>query len=789
MSKKYRKVLLLLFFSLVALTFLFPLAVKKNTIVFPTDLLLTNKPWYFPRQTLIKNPYMQDSITQLFPWKHLVFESFQQHMIPFWNPYQGMGVPFMASMKPMVFYPLNLLYLLGEVNAWNALLLSQLFLSMLFMYLLSREFKLGVFPSVLTSFAFAFSSLMVGVLEFGSEGHVLLWLPLLVLLAKKYADKQKGMNLFFLGLIVTTSIFAGQLQYTGYELLLLVGFVLFYCRSLKVDYSSYFFLLGSIFLGIGVGSIQLIPGFEMFASSLRGLEHSREIFSRGLIEPYQLFRLFAPDFFGNPVSRDATIAYIETSGYFGIIPLFFSFYAMIACRKNMLVRFFSVTFFIAMLLSVKGVGEIPYLLKIPLLSSAEADRIFSLVLFSGAILSGFGFSQFLKKEGSKKIIIILFTFTLVFAAGVGIKAGTIFHSKEAMVTFLDEIRYPLVIFIVFFTASFVYILQKKKTVILYVVFSIFVVGLTFLDLFKMGYHFLTFSDRKFLYPQSPLITFIQKNTQKTLDRTFGLTEPEIGTYLNIYSLEVYNPLYLKRSGEVLNALQGKLNAPLPVNKYILTGENKELKQTIDFLGVSWIVTYQYDDPALIYFKDRTMKDNFTQIYHDNQYAAYKNKSAYPRFGLYYDFQTFKDDKSILKILSDQTINLRKTLLMEEKPPVTLTSGQGSAKLLGSTVNTQTFLVNTDKPAFFYISDTYFPGWRATVNNKEVKIYRANYNFRAILVPKGKSILKFSYIPDGFMLGITMSILSLILLSVISLLNNLERRKTLAVRLGHRLFRR
>src|SRR6185437_7212556 len=119
-SLLYHLSVLVVFFAL-TLIYLFPLL--QGLILLPLDMLVSNyNPWYIPGQILVKNPYMQDSIIQLFPWKHLVYQAFHNGIIPFWNPYQLMGMPFMAGMKPMVFYPLNILFLLHEVQAWNALL-------------------------------------------------------------------------------------------------------------------------------------------------------------------------------------------------------------------------------------------------------------------------------------------------------------------------------------------------------------------------------------------------------------------------------------------------------------------------------------------------------------------------------------------------------------------------------------------------------------------------------------------------------------------------------------------
>src|SRR4030066_2542500 len=100
---------------------------------------------------------MQDSIVQMYPWRHLVFESLTNGIIPFWNPYQFMGAPFLASMKPLVFYPANILFVFGEMLSWNMLLYLQIFLSLFFFFLLAREFKISIIPAMLSAFAFGLS--------------------------------------------------------------------------------------------------------------------------------------------------------------------------------------------------------------------------------------------------------------------------------------------------------------------------------------------------------------------------------------------------------------------------------------------------------------------------------------------------------------------------------------------------------------------------------------------------------------------------------------------------------
>jgi hypothetical protein len=59
----------------------------------------------------------------------------------------------------------------------------------------------------------------------------------------------------------------------------------------------------------------------------------------------------------------------------------------------------------------------------------------------------------------------------------------------------------------------------------------------------------------------------------------------------------------------------------------------------------------------------------------------------------------------------------------------------------------------DSPGILYWSDGYDKGWRAYIDGKEVPIYRANINFKAINIPAGNSNISFTYKPFLFMIGL------------------------------------
>jgi uncharacterized membrane protein YfhO len=44
--------------------------------------------------------------------------------------------------------------------------------------------------------------------------------------------------------------------------------------------------------------------------------------------------------------------------------------------------------------------------------------------------------------------------------------------------------------------------------------------------------------------------------------------------------------------------------------------------------------------------------------------------------------------------------------------------------------------------FLVLTDSYYPTWHAKIDGKETQIYLTDYNFRGIIVPKGKHVVQF-----------------------------------------------
>ena len=93
---------------------------------------------------------------------------------------------------------------------------------------------------------------------------------------------------------------------------------------------------------------------------------------------------------------------------------------------------------------------------------------------------------------------------------------------------------------------------------------------------------------------------------------------------------------------------------------------------------------------------------------------------------------------------------------------TLQAGAGAATIVSYAPNEVTLSVSGERPGLLFVSEIYHPSWRASVDGKEVPIYRMNVAFRAVPMPAGQHELVFRYRSSELWIGGTTSAATLLL---------------------------
>jgi hypothetical protein len=93
------------------------------------------------------------------------------------------------------------------------------------------------------------------------------------------------------------------------------------------------------------------------------------------------------------------------------------------------------------------------------------------------------------------------------------------------------------------------------------------------------------------------------------------------------------------------------------------------------------------------------------------------------------------------------VDPRRTVLLENAPAGAPDgAGTGAARILRYQ-NTD-IAIEADAPGggFVVLNDVWHPWWRATVDDKPADILKANVLFRAVVVPPGKHVVRFTFHP-------------------------------------------
>lgn len=686
----------------------------------------------------VKNNAMPDIIGQIYPWRYFSINMLKTGQIPFWNPYSFSGNPHLANYQSAAFSPLNFLFFIFPfIDAWSIAVLLQPFLAGVFTYFLMREFKVSKEGSIISSIAFMFCGFIVVWMAYGTMSLAVSFLPLSLLALEKSFKKINSVWLLILSLSIAFSFFSGHFQTSLYFLIFTGIFLIFKIIQTK-DIQKTFPILVSIILGIIISLIQILPSIEFYLYSVRS-----EIFiSKEIGIPFHyLVTIFSPDFFGNPVTRNDWFGYYaEWSSFIGIIPLILSLFALIG-KKRVLPIFFFCAGVLFLLLAVNSpISNLIGFLKIPVLSTSNPTRIIFLFSFSFAVLAGFGLDNlkelFLKKEFKKIIPPFLIIGLLLMLIWILLLTSNIMPLDKAQIA-----KRNLILPSLLFAGSIIAIsfsIINKKLILLSIFYLLFSVSF---DSFRFVQKWMPFDPKELVFANIPIIDAIKKNIG--YGRYFG----NLGDQVNYYgfsSIEGYDPLYISRYGEFIqSASSGKfMKAERSVVKIDRNG--KYINRVLDLLGVSLIFHPRADTNQGWAYPVWKNKERYTVIYKDDKFELYKNNSIIPRASLFYDYEVILKKEDILKRFYNDQFDFRNKVIVEEDINLDKKLGNGSVKIVEYSPNKIKIEVQTNKKAILFLSDNYYPGWKAKLNGEEVKIHRTNYTFRGVIVPKGKSIVEFYY---------------------------------------------
>ncbi len=683
----------------------------------------------------------RDIFTYNFPLQVFARETLIKGEITFWNPYFYAGIPFLADIISVLFYPLSiLLHIFSYSEAIRLFILLHHLLIIFIFYIFCRSLCLKAFSSLIGAIIIGFTGITVSLMTvFTFLGGVFLFLVGVLLLEEIY--KRKRFNLdwaILVGFCVTFMFLSAAPEVLIF--FILFGFTFICSIKKKEDRIKISLFLGVAFILMGLFSaFQVLPFVEFVNLSTRGDFLTYANATNWSFELKEIFRFFISNSMQHMEFYSKLIGQVYIKNlYMGILPILMGGGSYFFLKKGTL---WKRLIFLSFILS-PGKNFPSYYLCYRYLPFFGKIRypvkflILSLVGFS--ILACKCFEKLTRLHFQKKL-----------------------QTSPPKNTFLTkQILLALVIIVI--------------------IFDLFISNMNYDPLLK---------DKRLFFEKPLILSYLKR------DKNFWriLISPQTNTWLNLIAVPYlsyadrlqFTKNYLRFNLSMLEKVyntEGWLSLTIrDYNKFMDTIKNQPApslsRNLIDFLGIKYIVSRNYLNEKGFSLKK---EDKFVKIY--------ENKNSLPHTFLVPTAKILIKDRILNYLLSNE-FDPRKEVVIEK--PIsgfriprrirlrrTLRGGQDSGdrrqkagdrytmqdarcQILKYEPNEVKIKCYLERRGWLVLSDTYYPGWKVYINGIKHKIYKANYCFRAVYLNKGYNFVIFKYIPMSFCIGLWVSLISLI----------------------------
>jgi hypothetical protein len=201
------------------------------------------------------------------------------------------------------------------------------------------------------------------------------------------------------------------------------------------------------------------------------------------------------------------------------------------------------------------------------------------------------------------------------------------------------------------------------------------------------------------------------------------------------------------------ALMERLHLPpyIPQGEVVVRADSPNLR-LLDLLGTRFIV----EGPGATFGSD-SAPARFERVYDAEGVRIYRNAEAFPRAFLVDRMKVVTEPARALERLVSPDFDPRTTALLERQPPVRLTGHTGEPAGTATIVrySPDDVVVDVDAPraGILVLTDQHYPGWEAAVDGTPTEILVTDYVFRGVPVEAGTHRVVFRFVPHTFRRGL------------------------------------
>lgn len=785
-SKKYNVFIAAGGCILLLLVFFSPVIFGNRTLV-PTDILNTmTLPYSFGKTVHVQNHFLNDVVCQYYPYTYHTYTAIRSGACGYWNPYILGGYPQYALTMAGNYDITNLLMacITPFHKAYHVHLLLLFLIAGINAYLLFTYLAFSPLISFFVAACYMFNSMFITTFYFPWIFAAFVWMPLILLFVDKAWKKRTVVDTLYAGLFLGFALMAASIQTASFLFvcmgMYLVGsMITSYISSRKLLLRRCILLtIGVAVVGSAVAAVALIPTIHLFMKDLHlgGGVHSlgtpRTFMQRILGIPLAVSFMF-PDLAGTVRAYDFTKLANSTlmffNGYIGFMPLIFGLYAVKNVKKNL--------------------GTLPFLLLaffgavIPLFTPALKfvyHRFFIVYIVGICGLAAYGMKIFYAEKNMqrlmkfvKSVTVIILVYIIVFIIGnilVKLYYPAIYHYAEQFVRnhlamanmragneswyiqrvakvfqFYDLFSIRVIVSMFLYIACplvlYCYVkkwLSNKMSLIL-------IMLITISQLCLFGRLWIPMVDKNTypLYPTDKVISYLENDHSRYRVLILN-TNPK--------KHPIYRPNSLSMHGiETINGYESI--EPLHL-KYLTNGLDIDL---LRLCNVKYVITH-----SGAHLESNKMKKVITN-YHGIE--MYEIVDPYPRAFMRYKYVN-EDAETFLNNLKAHKCNTGTTVYMSGSSSREMNETGESAYSIKEEIynrNTIQYEINTQKAGCLVISNSYYPGWKCTVDGETQPIEKVDYIIWGVNIPAGKHTVKFVFKPMDIRIGLSISMLAIFLI--------------------------
>jgi hypothetical protein len=509
--------------------------------------------------------------------------------------------------------------------------------------------------------------------------------------------------------------------------------------------------LAMIGLGLAIGAIQLWPLWELAGLSERATPKSIDAVRDGTLPLVKLLAVLAPDLFGTPTVAGSTWGrgnYAETTLYWGFLPAILALTAPLWRRDR-------ATWFVwgALLVSgsvMLGAPTIRLFALVPGFTLFRHQRLIYVVGFCGAVLTGLVLEPLFANTRRWRALAVVGGLGLAGSAALAAALKAYVPPAALAPAGASVARAGLATVVAVAALAAAAGWPRAAGAARALLAAAIVLDLAS---FSLSYA-PTVMDEKDLYPVPGILSRLPRPAVPLRVAPIedpALLLPDSLMPFDLAELGGYTSLPFHAHQRYLRTLnEGRGNR----GNRLMLGVRTTASPLLDLAGVEYLITVAPLAGA---------GPRLEQVDSGDGLFLYRNHAAAPRAFIAKSVKRV-DAESVWTDLSRSDFSYCRFATVEAEPSAGSAVAEegctGSATIVGYFGNEVSLQTDAPSPGLLVLTDSYYPGWIATVDGVEKPVLRADGIFRGVWLEAGRHDVRFRFRPSSVVRGAVLTAMGL-----------------------------